>query len=379
MTEMQKDIILRDIYIEGLTYDAADARRAADGGPSRLQRLFQDMFKSSLADFLAEWFDPEDTVKVHTSGSTGTPKELWVEKRRMTESARLTISFLGLRKGDTALLCMPLQYIAGKMVVVRSLVAGLNLLPVFPCSRPLEHLDKAPDFAAMVPLQVYTSVGEPNDRKLLRQIRHLIIGGGAIDRELEEKLKDFPNAVWSTYGMTETLSHIALRRLNGPDANEWYSPFEGVKLSLSPQGTLIIDAPRVCPVPLVTNDLAEFNELGQFRILGRKDNTINTGGVKVQIEEVERQLKEHTQLPLTVTAVPDHRLGERIVLLAETPDGRKLLPEEQTELDKAIACLPRYWKPRLTITVAALPLTGTGKPDRAKARHIAREYTESQE
>lgn len=378
MTKIQTDIPRQEIHIEGITFTAADARLASDGGPSRLQHLFSEDksgFKSSLADFLAEWFNETDTVKVHTSGSTGTPKELWVEKRRMMESARLTVNFLDLQPKDTALLCMPLQYIAGKMVVVRSLVAGLNLLPVAPCSRPLQYLETAPDFAAMVPLQVYTSIQNPRDKELLRQIRHLIIGGGAIDRTLGEELRDFPHAVWSTYGMTETLSHIALRRLNGPEATDWYTPFNGVQISLSPEGTLTIDAPQVCPLSLVTNDLTEFNDRGQFRILGRRDNTINTGGVKVQTEEIEAQLKPLTELPFAITSVPDPKLGERIVILIQTSGGQQLQPEEFAQLTEAISHLPRYWQPRQVIPVPELPLTGTGKPDRAEAKRIARNWS----
>lgn len=378
MTKIQTDIPRQEIHIEGITFTAAEARLASDGGPSRLQHLFSEDksgFKSSLADFLAEWFNETDTVKVHTSGSTGTPKELWVEKRRMMESARLTVNFLDLQPKDTALLCMPLQYIAGKMVVVRSLVASLNLLPVAPCSRPLQYLETAPDFAAMVPLQVYTSIQNPRDKELLCQIRHLIIGGGAIDRTLGEELRDFPHAVWSTYGMTETLSHIALRRLNGPEATDWYTPFNDVQISLSPEGTLTIDAPQVCPLSLVTNDLAEFNDRGQFRILGRRDNTINTGGVKVQTEEIEAQLKPLTELPFAITSVPDPKLGERIVILIQTSGGQQLQPEEFAQLTEAISHLPRYWQPRQVIPVPELPLTGTGKPDRAEAKRIARNWS----
>lgn len=197
-------------------------------------------FRQELLSFLSEWFDPADTLPVHTSGSTGKPKELYVEKERMMESACLTCSFLGLQKEDSALLCMPLQYIAGKMVVIRALVAGLDLLPVTPSGHPLKDLTKAPVFAAMIPMQVYNSLQVPEEKAILQQIRHLIIGGGPIDSQLNAALKDFPHAVWSTYGMTETLSHIALRRLNGPEASDWYTPFESIQIRLSKENTLVI-------------------------------------------------------------------------------------------------------------------------------------------
>ena len=237
----------------------------------------------TLEEFLDEWNNGSERVLVHTSGSTGAPKPLWVEKRRMEASARITCDFLGLKEGDTALLCMPLDYIAGKMMVVRSLVRKLKLMVVEPTGHPLaaHQLPRGLTFAAMVPMQVYNSLQVPEERERLRQIRHLIIGGGAIDDALARELKDFPNYVWSTYGMTETLSHIALRRLNGAEASEWYTPFDNVRISQSEDGCLVIDAPEVCAERLVTNDIVEISQ-GRFRVVGRKDNVICSGGIKIQ-------------------------------------------------------------------------------------------------
>lgn len=350
--------------INGQNYTAAERASL----PAVFRRCYgEDSFEAELADFLNEWYGPGDLLSVHTSGSTGTPKELWVEKRRMVNSARLTIAFLDLRRGDSALLCMPLRYIAGKMVVVRAAVGGLNLLPVTPCGHPLARLDEVPTFAALIPMQVYNTLQVPAEAEKLRQVRHLIIGGGAIDTALAEQLATFPNHVWSTYGMTETLSHIALRRLNGPEASEWYTPFDTVRLRLSAEGTLVIEAPAVSPETLVTNDLAELDHQGRFRILGRKDNTINTGGVKVQIEQVEALLRPLLPFPFLVTSVPDPKFGERIVLLAETDT----LPSDG-QLTTAFAQLPPYWRPRQVFLTGQLPLTETGKPDRATAKAYCR-------
>ena len=327
--------------------------------------MTQQEFLQDLEAFLQEWQNDEPTVWVHTSGSTGTPKPLQVEKERMRASARLTCSFLGLKEGDSALLCMPLQYIAGKMVVVRSLVAGLRLLPVAPCGHPLKDLTEIPTFAAMIPMQVYNTLQVPEERAKLMEIKHLIIGGGAIDDALGRELKTFPNHVWSTYGMTETLSHIALRRLNGAEASDWYTPFENVRIRLSEENTLIIHAPSVCAEELTTNDIAEINDEGKFRILGRKDNTINSGGVKIQIEQVEATLKEYLDVPFQITARKDAKFGEIVVLLynkvKEEADIRRICEEK----------LPAYWVPKIYLPVKELPLTGTGKPDRATARRIA--------
>lgn len=328
-----------------------------------------------LEAFLAEWHNDSPTVLVHTSGSTGKPKPMLVEKRRMQASARITCRFLGLHEGDTALLCMPLDYIAGKMMVVRALTCGLQLVSVPPSSHPLatSHLSPFPsrlDFAAMVTLQVWNSLQVPEERHRLMHIRHLIIGGGAIDQALASQLADFPHQVWSTYGMTETLSHIALRRLNGPEASDWYTPFDGVALSLTDEGCLVISAPAVHEGPLVTNDIAELSppapasSLRRFRILGRKDNVVCSGGIKIQIEEVERLLRPHLHVPYMITKAPDEKLGEQVVLLTES----------KTVGDVLALCrlhLPKYWVPRRILSVDRLPLTETGKPARHEAERMA--------
>ena len=307
----------------------------------------------SVEEFLSEWHSPAPTLLVHTSGSTGQPKPLWVEKRRMEASARITCEFLGLHAGDTALLCMPLDYIAGKMMVVRALTCGLQLISVAPSGHPLAN-QSACDFAAMVPLQVYNSLQIAEERERLMQIRHLIIGGGAIDPAMEEQLRHFPNAVWSTYGMTETLSHIALRRLSGPNASQWYAPLPSVEVTLSSEGCLIINAPQVCSERLTTNDLAEIRPDGSFRILGRKDNVICSGGIKIQIEDVEQLLKPHIHSPFLITKRKDVKLGEAVVLLTEG---------DVTEAQAVCkAELPRYWRPRQVVHVVSLPRTATGKP-----------------
>lgn len=324
----------------------------------------------TLKEFITEWNNSSPTILVHTSGSTGKPKPLWVEKWRMKASAQMTCRFLGLKEGDTALLCLPLDYIAGKMMVVRSMVWKLQTVSIEPSNHPfgssdLGGLNIHVDLAAMVPMQVWDSLQVEKEREQLRQIRHLLIGGGAVDKALAEQLKDFPHAVWSTYGMTETLSHIALRRLNGPERSDWYTPFRGVRVSLNDEGCLVIDAPAVHEGVLVTNDMAELDG-NCFRILGRKDNVICSGGIKIQIEEVERLLSSVLDVPFMITKVPDARLGEKIVLLTEAADPDSLCLQCR-------AVLPKYWCPRQYLHVNHLPMTETGKPARAEAERIAKE------
>lgn len=317
--------------------------------------------------FLTEWQNDSPTVLVHTSGSTGQPKPMLIEKRRMEASARITCDFLGLQSGDTALLCMSLDYIAGKMMVVRSLVRGLRLICVEPSGEPLRTVTEPIDFAAMVPMQVWNTLRIPEQRRRLTNIRHLIIGGGAIDDDMAAELRTFPHAVWSTYGMTETLSHIALRRLSGPAASEWYTPFDGVRLSLSDNGCLVIDAPAVHDGILTTNDIAELAPDGRFRILGRLDNVICSGGIKIQAEEVERLLRAHLREPIVISKRKDPKFGEAVVLLTEgdTDTARQVCSQ----------VLPRYWQPRAYFHVDAIPLTATGKPARRQAELLVQQLS----
>ena len=329
----------------------------------------------TLEDFFSEWNNDSDRVLVHTSGSTGKPKPMMVEKKRMLNSARITCDFLGLKPGDSALLCMSLDYIAGKMVVVRSIERHLHLISVSPSGHPLKDINEEITFAAMVPMQVYNTLQVPEERERLTHIRHLIIGGGAIDASLEKELQALPGniAIWSTYGMTETLSHIALRRINGAEASEWYQPFDSVKISQTEEGCLVIDAPLVCAETLVTNDIVEIesyiynkvekNEVVEklrFRIKGRKDNVICSGGIKIQIEEVEALLKPHLEKPFMLAKKKDEKFGEIAVLLSEDKGIKKVEATIRRLLSDH-----KYWIPREFLHVDHLPLTETGKPKRS--------------
>ncbi|MDR0939657.1 MAG: AMP-binding protein [Mediterranea sp.] len=321
-----------------------------------------------LYDFLSDWFDPSPYLDVQTSGSTGIPKTWRARKEQMTQSARLTCQTLGLRAGDTALLNMNLRYIGAKMMVVRALVAGLDLMVRPASGHPLADVPTPPRFASMVPLQVYNTLQVPLERERLRQAEVLIIGGGAIDDALLAEVRQLPGAVYSTYGMTETLSHVALRRLNGPTPSERYVPLPSVDLSLSGEGTLIIDAPLVCDGPLRTNDVARLYPDGSFVILGRIDNVIDSGGVKIQAEELERRLCQLTDAPLAITSRPDARLGEAIVLLVGgSPD------ENEIEALKARiqASIDPYSRPRAIVALPHIPAAGNGKVDRAACKKLA--------
>lgn len=314
-----------------------------------------------LYSFLREWFDEKDFVWVKTSGSTGTPKPFKASKQRMMNSAQMTCSYLNLKKGDTALLCMKLDYIAGKMVVVRSLIAGLHLFVVPVTGNPLQDVPKEQtvDFAALIPLQVYNSLQKSDEKKKLKGVRNLIVGGGVVDQKITEQLQAFPNTIYSTYGMTETLSHVALRCLNGKLADEYYTPLQGVTLSLSDKETLVIEAPAVSAEKLETNDVVELRSNGQFRVLGRIDNIINSGGIKIQIEEVERILYPFWGTRFAITSLPDSKFGEIVVLVVTE------------SLDLALLeLLPAYYRPKRIIQIVQIPLSETGKVQRSVLKQL---------
>ena len=317
----------------------------------------------TINDFLSQWHDSRATVPVYTSGSTGKPKLMMAEKVRMEASARMTCKALGLKAGDKALVCLPMDYIAGKMMVVRSLVCDLQMISIEPKGHPMADVadDEEIDFAAMVPMQVYNSIGNEAECRKLMAIKNILIGGGAIDKEMEQKLQKFPNAVWSSYGMTETLSHIALRKINGGGEDSlWYHPLPGVEISLDADNCLVINAPAVCAEVLHTHDIAVVDNAEgniRFRIVGRIDNVVCSGGVKIQMEEVEQALAPHLAAPFFMAKRPSKKYGEEMVMLTEDEDKERIMAV-------CHEVLPKYWQPKEIIAVEKLPMTETGKPKR---------------
>ena len=319
---------------------------------------------AELADFLLLWFSESPYIPLQTSGSTGSPTLLHGDKSAMRASARLSCEIFGISEQSRVLLSLPLRYIAGKMIVVRALVSGANLLLKEPGSTPLAELTEDVDFVPLVPMQAATTLRQPDGVAQLARARCILLGGGFIDSTLTRELQQVPSRIYASYGMTETYSHIALRRVNGPERSDWYHPLPGVQIKLSPQGTLCLSAPHLGIQELITNDLAECDEEGNFRILGRSDSVINSGGIKLQAEQIEQQLTAATGLTLLLLPQPDPILGQCAVLLWE---GKQ---NERQQLLSAIAELPLYCRPRLILHTPELPRTATGKLNRAAARAL---------
>ena len=358
----QTDIGRQRIEVENRSFSVSDIRKLEVLSAGEKDGALRDVYM-----FLLEWFSPVSTIEVQTSGSTGEPKRMRVEKERMMYSAIRTCEYLGLQQGNTALLCMDMKYIGAKMMVVRALVGGLRLKVRRASGHPLKGMDCSVDFLSVVPIQLYNMLKDAKERELLNCVRHVLVGGGPVDESLQRMLSGLSCCVYSTYGMTETLSHIALRQLNGPEASVCYRPLEGVDVSLSPRGTLVIHAPQICATDLETNDVVHLYPNGMFTVVGRADNTVNSGGIKIQIEEEERRLRSCITVPFALTSVPDTRLGEALVLLVVSDlsiDDTSLFRKMKTILD----C---YHVPRYIVRVEAVPLTGNGKIDRKACRELA--------
>ncbi|OXB05464.1 O-succinylbenzoic acid--CoA ligase [Flavobacterium plurextorum] len=295
-----------------------------------------DAYERSIGEFFLDWFDHKDYIEMTTSGTTGLPKLVRLEKQAMIQSALATGDFFGLKPGDKALLCLPTQFIAGKMMLVRSLILGLELDVVVPSTEPLAYNKKQYDFVAMVPLQVQNSIGK------LKNIKKLIIGGAKIDSSLEEKLLPLKTEIYETYGMTETITHIAAKRVG----ESVFSILPNVKIEKDDRGCLIIYVSSISNEPIVTNDLVDLVNENQFSFLGRFDNVINSGGVKLIPEQIEAKLAGKINSRFFVTGVPDTTLGEKLILVIEgekqdfAPDFFDVLGK--FEKPKEIVFVPKF-------------------------------------
>lgn len=317
---------------------------------------FDTEFEKKVKIFLEEWFSEKTEVNVQTSGSTGVPKIFEIEKKKMINSAVMTCNFLGLKEGNAALLCLPVEYISGKMMIVRSIERKLKLKITEPSLKPVENLDEEIDFCAMTPLQVENSLEK------LHLIKNLIIGGAAVSESLKSKILQMnlspSNRIFETYGMSETLSHIGLKQLM-PEQEDYFTVFENVSISLDDRGCLKIFAPNINADELQTNDLVDIRNEKQFKFLGRIDNVINSGGAKIFPETLETLVKKELPNEAVFMGLPDESLGQKLILIIE---GNK-----SDELIKTVMDIPfdkNFHKPKEIIFISEIPRTPNGKVNR---------------
>ncbi|WP_313790869.1 AMP-binding protein [Flagellimonas chongwuensis] len=313
-------------------------------------------FQKSIGDFLLDWTSKESTVQVKTSGSTGKPKTIVLKKEHMVNSALATGTYFGLKPEQRALLCLPCTGIAGKMMLVRTMILGLHLDMVEPSSSPLNDTDNIYDFVAMVPLQVQNSMHQ------MDRVGQIIIGGAPVDSNLRNELSKLPVRAYETYGMTETITHIAVKKIDGKKVN----PFEtlpDVSVSQDDRGCLVIEAPKISDSNIITNDVVELINKNQFLWLGRYDSIINSGGIKIIPEKIEQKLSILIEPRFFVAGLPDDRLGEKLVLVMECE------PMNKAGLLKAIKVLQgvsKYEVPKQVYFMKSFVETSTRKVDRKK-------------
>lgn len=296
-------------------------------------------------DFAQSWLSGASTFYLPTSGSTGLPKEIEISRKQMLASAEATAKALNLFNCQSALLALNPQYIGGKMMLVRALEYGLSLTGIPPVGNPFAHLGrqegrlKSYDFVALVPTQLYNIALEtPHLLAYLNGCKVIILGGGSISENLMEIIQTLETPVYNTYGMTETVSHIALRRLNGAGKVAYFTALEGVQLSTDQRACLRIWADATNQTWVQTNDVVELMDSQRFIWKGRADNILNTGGIKVQIEVLEAKIeailrREGIDIALAIVGVPDEKWQEKIVLFLET----NTLPAQLH--DKLLQCL----------------------------------------
>lgn len=267
----------------------------------------------ALGTFLLDWLDKNDFIFINTSGSTGLPKEIKILKQALINSATATGHFFNLKPGNTALHCLPAHFIAGKMMLIRAIVLGLELDYISPSSNPLKDRNRTYDFCAMVPFQLENSLNE------LHKIKTLIVGGATVSTVLQSKLKDITTKVFATYGMTETVTHIALKPLNhyNKDAKPYFKLLPDISIKTDERHCLIINAPNISEEQILTNDVVNLHSDTEFEFLGRADNVINSGGIKLFPELIEEKLSNNISQRFFIASEKDESLGEKLILIIE--------------------------------------------------------------
>jgi O-succinylbenzoic acid--CoA ligase len=316
-----------------------------------------DVWVAEITDFINEWWDDKDFIVAETSGSTGIPKKVELDKVRVINSALATGDFFDFKEGENALLCISPKFIAGKLMIVRAIVWKLNLICVEPNSTPLDSFsgDVSINFAAMVPLQLQNSISELSSKR----VKKLIVGGGAVDISLMQQLANSDTEIYSSYGMTETITHIALKRLNGLNSDNKFRALDDVYFEVDDRNCLVIHAAKISRDKVVTNDIVELKNDKEFNWIGRYDNVINSGGVKIFPEKIEEILSKEISSTFFIGSVKDEKLGERVVLII---DGNS----EKVDLESIKSLLPKYHSPKEVFYLDKFIRTDSGKINRKK-------------
>lgn len=303
----------------------------------------------NLGEFILNWVDDSENISLSTSGTTSEPTTMSIPKNAFVNSAKASGVFFNLSPGDSALCCLPFSYIAAKMMFVRAWVLGLKLDIIEPSSNPLEFISKLYDFSAMVPLQIHNSLSK------LNQIGTLLVGGAAVSIDLAHQLKQYNCTVFETFGMTETVSHIAAKNLS--EGETVFRVLPNISIAQDNRGCLTVNAPHLNPKLLQTNDVVSLISNNTFKWLGRFDHVINSGGVKIHPEVLEQKLQNQIKAPFFIAGISDKVLGQKVVLIIEG---------KAKQLDLDLNEIEAIKRPKVTYFLPKFHRTKSGKIQRQK-------------
>ncbi|WP_303317783.1 AMP-binding protein [Flavivirga abyssicola] len=323
-------------------------------------------YEVSIGEFLLDWLDVNDSIVVNTSGSTGKPKPISLSKQAMVNSAIATGDFFNLEPGGRALHCLPSSFIAGKMMLVRAMILGLELDLIEPNSQPNFNTKISYDFCAMIPLQLQNSLNSCDG------IKTIIVGGASVSNSLKEKIQNLSSSIYETYGMTETVTHIAVKKINNFNKEKgrhvelaeasYFQTLPNISISQDERDCLIIDAPKLSKDKIITNDIVKCLSKNEFEWLGRYDNVINSGGLKLFPEKIEAKLQDKIKERFFIASSAHESLGEQLILVLES---------DSTKLDKTVfSDLDKFEKPKEIYAIKRFIETSSGKIQRKKTLEL---------
>jgi len=336
---LKSKLIHKDFKLQGISYSAKG-----------IMEYLKE--KKDYYNFLISWFDGNDYILTNTSGSTGKPKEIKLKKIDLIESSKLTAKYFDLKVGDKIINCLPIKYIAGKMMLVRSLVLGLDL-HIFPVtSSPIKDLKKNYELIAFTPLQLENSI------PFIEKIKKVLVGGSPVQETLKEKILNSKSMIYETYGMTETITHIAARNLSKGEKE--FTVFPGIETGKS-DNCLFIKPNHLSIEMIQTNDIVEFTNKNKFLLIGRRDFIINSGGVKLNPEAIEKKLSKYISEDFIISSIDHDKFGEVVALVF-----KKNIPNDYNE---AFTNLSKYEIPKEVFVIDNFP-ENNGKINRVKIRSI---------
>jgi o-succinylbenzoate---CoA ligase len=326
-----------------------------------------DTIHQTTFQLAQQWLSGQTEFVFFTSGSTGIPKEIRLQRTQLEASAKGTIEALKLTSGEHILLCMHTRFIGGAMLLIRGLLIDAHITLQIPSANPLQPIavDHPYTFASFTPMQLFAAIDNTDEeQQKLARFKHVLVGGGSIDQRLEEHLTHIPTHIFHTYGMTETVSHIALKHI-GVDA--FFKTLPGVFIRTDERGCLSIQSPSTLNEWVQTNDIVTLHDTQHFELLGRADDVINSGGIKIlpgKIEKAIRQILQQSLTNIIVTGIPDAKLGSKLIAILESPNSIETL---QPLLEKKLPGLVgKYEIPKQFVVIPKLAYTGSGKPDKAE-------------